>query len=90
MSEKTGSRILFPYKIIGLVCGRKRICLNQLGMVFDNESLLLGADTFITVPVGKAFQVYNTKKVQLIMVSPQLSEEITYSLFWSTILVHWK
>lgn len=78
MSEKTGSRILYPYKTIGLVCGKKRICLNQLGMHFSILWLKLGNETFITVPIGKAFQVYNTKKLQLIMVSPQVSEDIMY------------
>ena len=34
MSEKTGSRILYPYKIIGLVCGSKRLIVNQLGWLW--------------------------------------------------------
>lgn len=47
--------------------------------VFGIGWLFIGTETFVTVPVGKAFQVYNTKKLQLVMVSPQLSEEITYA-----------
>ena len=78
MHEKTGSRILYPFKIIGLVCGKRQLCLNQLGIPFPFAYSFLGTDTFITVPIGKAFQVYNTKKLQLIMVSPQLSEDIMY------------
>ena len=80
MSEKKGSRILYPFKIVGYVCGTKRILLNQLGR---NVWLFwsAGEDSFLTVPTGKSFQVYNTEKLQSIMVSPQLSEDIEFGLF---------
>ena len=77
MSEKIGSRILYPFKIVGLVCGSKRILLNRLGRL-SSRITIIGEDSFLTVPVGKSFQVYNTKRLQLVMASPQLSKEIEF------------
>ncbi|EEF27972.1 WD-repeat protein, putative [Ricinus communis] len=36
----------------------------------------LGTETFVTVSVGKAFQVYNCAKLNLVLVSPQLPHKI--------------
>ncbi|XP_050218375.1 U3 small nucleolar RNA-associated protein 21 homolog [Mercurialis annua] len=36
----------------------------------------LGTETFVTVSVGKAFQVYNCAKLSLVLVSPQLPHKI--------------
>ncbi|KAL0456168.1 UNVERIFIED_CONTAM: WD repeat-containing protein 36 [Sesamum latifolium] len=36
----------------------------------------LGTETFITVSVGKAFQVYNCAKLSLVLVGPQLPKKI--------------
>ncbi|KAJ4838625.1 hypothetical protein Tsubulata_044113 [Turnera subulata] len=36
----------------------------------------LGTETFVTVSVGKAFQVYNCAKLSLVIVSPQLPHKI--------------
>ncbi|KAH6765883.1 transducin family protein / WD-40 repeat family protein [Perilla frutescens var. hirtella] len=36
----------------------------------------LGTETFVTVSVGKAFQVYNSAKLNLVLVGPQLPKKI--------------
>ena len=46
MSERTGSRIFYPFKVVGLICGKQRIRPNYLGMFlrkcmsFRNRSIL--------------------------------------------------
>ncbi|KAG2249340.1 hypothetical protein Bca52824_088968 [Brassica carinata] len=36
----------------------------------------LGTETFVTVSVGKAFQIYNCAKLNLVIISPQLPKKI--------------
>ncbi|GLI63849.1 hypothetical protein VaNZ11_006952 [Volvox africanus] len=50
-----------------------------LGYITDNVPLAvnrLGKETFVTVSVGKAWQVYNCTKLSLSLVGPQLSGDI--------------
>lgn len=44
----------------------------------DETRSPVGTEVFFTVPIGKSFHVYSAKKLQNIMSSSQLSEDITY------------
>ncbi|CAN1224039.1 U3 small nucleolar RNA-associated protein 21 homolog [Linum grandiflorum] len=57
--------IFEPYRAIGYITS---------GVPFSIQRL--GTETFVTVSVGKAFQVYNCSKLTLVLVSPQLPSKI--------------
>ncbi|KAF5748637.1 Transducin family protein / WD-40 repeat family protein [Tripterygium wilfordii] len=57
--------IFEPYRAIGYITS---------GVPFAMQRL--GTETFVTVSVGKAFQVYNCAKLTLVLVSPQLPNKI--------------
>ncbi|KAJ6699672.1 WD REPEAT-CONTAINING PROTEIN 36 [Salix purpurea] len=57
--------IFEPFRAIGYI---------TTGVPFAVQRL--GTETFVTVSVGKAFQVYNCAKLTLVIVSPQLPHKI--------------
>lgn len=57
--------IFEPYRAIGYITS---------GVPFSVQRL--GTETFVTVSVGKAFQVYNCAKLTLVLVGPQLGKKI--------------
>lgn len=57
--------IFEPFRAIGYI---------TTGVPFSVQRL--GTETFVTVSVGKAFQVYNCAKLTLVIVSPQLPHKI--------------
>ncbi|KAI3414794.1 WD_REPEATS_REGION domain-containing protein [Psidium guajava] len=57
--------IFEPYRAIGYITA---------GVPFSVQRL--GTETFVTVSVGKAFQVYNCAKLSLVLVGPQLQKKI--------------
>jgi U3 small nucleolar RNA-associated protein 21 len=63
------SSLFTPYKTCGVVCGSSaaQLCLQQLGEV-----------TFLSVPVGRSFQVYNLQHLTLAIVSRELKHDITH------------
>ena len=61
------SRILDPYRAIGLVTSDVPFVLNNLG-----------TQSFLTVAIGNAFQVFKCEKLTLSLVSPQLQHDIRY------------
>jgi U3 small nucleolar RNA-associated protein 21 len=63
LSPKMG--IFEPFRAIGYI---------TTGVPFSVQRL--GTETFVTVSVGKAFQVYNCAKLTLVIVSPQLPHKI--------------
>lgn len=59
MDDADSSRVLQPYRAVGLVTEDVPFALTTLG-----------TKTFITVSIGKAFQVYDCDKLTLAMVAP--------------------
>ncbi|KAJ6863711.1 hypothetical protein NC652_040306 [Populus alba x Populus x berolinensis] len=57
--------IFEPFRAIGYI---------KSGVPFSVQRL--GTETFVTVSVGKAFQVYNCAKLTLVLASPQLPHKI--------------
>uniref|UniRef100_A0A2N9G0Z1 WDR36/Utp21 N-terminal domain-containing protein n=1 Tax=Fagus sylvatica TaxID=28930 RepID=A0A2N9G0Z1_FAGSY len=57
--------IFEPYRAIGYITS---------GVPFSVQRL--GTETFVTVSVGKSFQVYNCAKLTLVLVGPQLPKKI--------------
>ncbi|WCJ34926.1 transducin family protein / WD-40 repeat family protein [Euphorbia peplus] len=57
--------IFEPYRAIGYITSSVPFVVQRLG-----------TETFVTVSVGKAFQVYNCAKLSLVLVSPQLPKKI--------------
>ncbi|KAG8633655.1 WD repeat-containing protein 36 isoform X2 [Manihot esculenta] len=57
--------IFEPYRAIGYITSSVPFSVQRLG-----------TETFVTVSVGKAFQVYNCAKLNLVLVSPQLPKKI--------------
>jgi U3 small nucleolar RNA-associated protein 21 len=57
--------IFEPFRAIGYITS---------GVPFSVQRL--GTETFVTVSVGKAFQVYNCAKLTLVLASPQLPHKI--------------
>ncbi|KAG6740116.1 hypothetical protein POTOM_057753 [Populus tomentosa] len=57
--------IFEPFRAIGYITS---------GVPFSVQ--ILGTETFVTVSVGKAFQVYNCAKLTLVLASPQLPHKI--------------
>ncbi|KAJ9167353.1 hypothetical protein P3X46_022014 [Hevea brasiliensis] len=57
--------IFEPYRVIGCITSSVPFSVQRLG-----------TETFVTVSVGKAFQVYNCAKLNLVLVSPQLPKKI--------------
>lgn len=60
------SRLLAPYRTVGIVTGG-----------FSPVANKLGTETFVTVPVGDAFHVYNADKLELVLVSRPIGRQIT-------------
>jgi hypothetical protein len=59
------SRLLDGYRAVGVICTDTPFVVNHLG-----------AQSFLTVPIGNAFQVYKCDKLTLSLVSPQLQHDI--------------
>jgi U3 small nucleolar RNA-associated protein 21 len=57
--------IFEPFRAIGYITS---------GVPFSVQRL--GTEAFVTVSVGKAFQVYNCAKLTLVLASPQLPHKI--------------
>ncbi|KAI4379695.1 hypothetical protein MLD38_005958 [Melastoma candidum] len=57
--------IFEPYRAIGYITSGIPFSVNRLG-----------TETFVTVSVGKAFQVYNCAKLSLVLVGPHLPSKI--------------
>ncbi|XP_054800257.1 uncharacterized protein LOC129304574 [Prosopis cineraria] len=57
--------IIEPYRAIGYITSSVPISVQRLG-----------TETFVTVSVGKAFQIYNCAKLNLVLVGPQLPKKI--------------
>uniref|UniRef100_A0A2P2KH70 Uncharacterized protein MANES_18G125600 n=1 Tax=Rhizophora mucronata TaxID=61149 RepID=A0A2P2KH70_RHIMU len=57
--------IFEPYRAIGYITS---------GVPFSVQRL--GTETFVTVSVGKSFQIYNCAKLNLVLVGPQLPHKI--------------
>ncbi|XP_021279189.1 U3 small nucleolar RNA-associated protein 21 homolog [Herrania umbratica] len=57
--------IFEPYRAIGYITS---------GVPFSVQRL--GTETFLTVTVGKAFQIYNCSKLNLVLIGPQLPKKI--------------
>ncbi|PON81318.1 Guanine nucleotide-binding protein, beta subunit [Trema orientale] len=57
--------IFEPFRAIGYITS---------GVPFSVQRL--GTETFVTVSVGKAFQIYNCAKLSLVLVGPQLPKKI--------------
>ncbi|CAK8533851.1 unnamed protein product [Lathyrus sativus] len=57
--------IFEPYRAIGCIAG---------GVPFTVQRL--GTEAFVTVSVGKAFQIFNCAKLTLVLVGPQLPKKI--------------
>ncbi|ONK70376.1 uncharacterized protein A4U43_C05F33080 [Asparagus officinalis] len=57
--------IFEPYRAIGYITSEVPFSVQRLG-----------TETFVTVSVGKAWQVYNCAKLSLVMVGPQLPKKI--------------
>lgn len=57
--------IFEPYRAIGYITS---------GVPFSVQRL--GTETFVTVTVGKAFQIYNCSKLNLVLIGPQLPKKI--------------
>ncbi|KAF3437268.1 hypothetical protein FNV43_RR20021 [Rhamnella rubrinervis] len=57
--------IFEPFRAIGYITS---------GVPFSVQRL--GTETFVTVSVGKAFQIYNCAKLNLVLVGPQLPKKI--------------
>ncbi|KAL0552091.1 hypothetical protein IC582_011187 [Cucumis melo] len=57
--------IFEPYRAIGYITNSVPFSVQRLG-----------TETFVTVSVGKAFQVYNCAKLNLVLVGPQLPKKI--------------
>ncbi|KAG8363632.1 hypothetical protein BUALT_Bualt19G0042600 [Buddleja alternifolia] len=57
--------IFEPFRAIGYITTHVPFSLQRLG-----------TETFVTVSVGKAFQVYNCAKLNLVLVGPQLPKKI--------------
>lgn len=63
--DKLGSQLFRPYRAIGLVTN---------GIPFDLQSH--GTASFVAVCTGKAFQIFNTEKLALVIVGPQHERKI--------------
>lgn len=63
------SSLFTPYKTTGVFCSNSAVqfCLQ-----------MLGDETFLSVPVGRAFQVYNVQHLTLAIVSRELRHDITH------------
>lgn len=59
------SRVFRPYRAVGVVTEDVPFVLNTLG-----------AKNFVTVSIGRAFQVFDTDKLSLAIISPQLTRRI--------------
>ncbi|KAK6143173.1 hypothetical protein DH2020_023521 [Rehmannia glutinosa] len=57
--------IFEPFRAIGYITSHVPFSIQRLG-----------TETFVTVSVGKAFQVYNCAKLNLVLVGPQLPKKI--------------
>ncbi|KAJ0049625.1 hypothetical protein Pint_16795 [Pistacia integerrima] len=57
--------IFEPYRAIGYITSSVPFSVQRLG-----------TETFVTVSVGKAFQIYNCAKLTLVLVGPQLRKKI--------------
>ncbi|KMZ58759.1 putative WD-repeat protein [Zostera marina] len=57
--------IFEPYRAVGYITSSLPFSVNRLG-----------TETFVTVSVGKAFQIYNCAKLTLVAVGPQLPKKI--------------
>ncbi|GAV59734.1 WD40 domain-containing protein/Utp21 domain-containing protein [Cephalotus follicularis] len=57
--------IFEPYRVIGYITSTVPFSVQRLG-----------TETFVTVTVGKAFQVYNCAKLNLVLIGPQLPKKI--------------
>ena len=68
------SKVFDPYRALGIVSGDIPFAVNSLG-----------TQTFVSVVVNKAFQVYKCDKLGLSLVSPQLEEDIRFVLCTSKI-----
>ncbi|KAK8799570.1 hypothetical protein WA158_006119 [Blastocystis sp. Blastoise] len=66
MVNNQGSNLLLPYKSVGLITEDLPFAVNQLG-----------TETFITVSLGRSFQVYKCDKLTPVIVSPQMHDTIT-------------
>jgi U3 small nucleolar RNA-associated protein 21 len=60
------SNLFVPYKATGLVCDGVQLHLQNLGK-----------ESFLTTSIGRAFQVYNTDKLGISIVSRQLDHDIS-------------
>lgn len=54
-----------------------RGCSPTILVGLDEPKSSVGTEVFFTVPIGKSFHVYSAKKLQNVMSSSQLSEDIT-------------
>ncbi|XP_028767335.1 WD repeat-containing protein 36, partial [Neltuma alba] len=63
LKQKMG--IFEPYRAIGYITSIVPVSVQRLG-----------TETFVTVSVGKAFQIYNCAKLNLVQVGPQLPKKI--------------
>eukprot|EP00696_Hemimastix_kukwesjijk_P003618 gnl/Hemi2/14424_TR4887_c0_g1_i1.p1 gnl/Hemi2/14424_TR4887_c0_g1~~gnl/Hemi2/14424_TR4887_c0_g1_i1.p1 ORF type:complete len:937 (-),score=245.99 gnl/Hemi2/14424_TR4887_c0_g1_i1:109-2919(-) len=61
----TDSGILVPFRALGLVSN-----------AVPFAALSLGTETFLTVPIGKSFQIYDTKRLRLLFVGPQFGHSV--------------
>lgn len=57
--------IFEPFRAIGYITSNVPISVQRLG-----------TETFVTVSIGKAFQIYNCAKLNLVLVGPQLPKKI--------------
>lgn len=78
MQRETGSKLLMPYKSVGLVAEDVPFCVNQLGMGYFCSFMGLGNETFITVSLGRSFQIYKCDKLTPVVISPQMHAPIRY------------
>ena len=61
------SKIFEPYRALGIVASDIPFCVNSLG-----------TQTFVSVVVNNAFQVYKCDKLGLSLISPQIDKEIRF------------
>lgn len=59
------SRVLEPFRTVGVVCGDAPGVLHSLG-----------TETFLVVPVGPAFHLYDADKLSLVLASSPLQADI--------------
>eukprot|EP01018_Ginkgo_biloba_P020289 Gb_24979 [translate_table: standard] len=63
--------IFEPFRALGYITDGTPFCVQRLGM-----------ETFVTVSIGKAWQIYNCAKLTLVLVGPQLERKIRALASW--------